>query len=45
MTDKETFKITLKDTLECLNRAIFLEKVGLLETAKFILFENITMGG
>ncbi|KKN07899.1 hypothetical protein LCGC14_1062340 [marine sediment metagenome] len=44
MTDEETFKITLKDTLECLNRVIFLEKIGLLETAKFILFGNIIIG-
>jgi len=45
MIDKETFKLTLTDLLECVNRAVFLQKMGLLETAEIILLENITIGG
>lgn len=45
MTDKETFKLVLTDLLGCLNRALFLQKIGLLETAEIILLENITIGG
>jgi len=43
MTDRETFKLALTDILECVNRAVFLQKMGLLETADIIMLENITI--
>ncbi len=45
MTNKEAFKNVLRPMLECVTNIIILEKVGLLETAKFIELENITIGG
>jgi len=45
ITDKETFKFALGNMFECLNRALFLQKIGLSETAEIILLENITIGG
>lgn len=45
MTDKERFKDILKPMLETLSRAITLEKIGLKETAIFVLHDNVTFGG
>jgi len=45
ITDREIFKLVLGDVLGCLNRAIFLQKIGLLETAEFVLRDNVIIGG
>jgi len=45
MTDVEKFEDILKPILETLGRAITLEKIGLKETATFVLHDNVTIGG
>lgn len=43
--NKESFEFILGNMLECLNRALSLQKIGLHETAEIILHDNIQIGG
>lgn len=45
MTDGETFKDILKPMLENLGKVISLEKIGLKETAIFVIHDNVTLDG
>jgi len=45
MTNREKFEDILKPMLETLSRAITLEKIGLKETATFVLHDNVTLDG
>ena len=45
MTNREKLEDILNPMLETLSRAISLEKIGLKETAIFVLHDNVTICG